>query len=442
MDNPVLEIVVLFLLLLANGVFAMSEIAVVSARKARLHQLADEGNAQARAALELSASPNQFLSTVQIGITLVGILAGAFGGATIANELGVYLNTIPLFAPYGDAVAIGLVVVVITYFSLVIGELVPKRLALNNAERIAAAVAAPMRTLSTVTAPVVWFLSVSTDLVLRLLRAKASDEPAVTEEEIKVMIEQGTQLGVFEEVEQDMIERVLRLDDRRINAVMTPRPQIIWLSFKNPVEEIQRKIRDNHYSRFPVVEDDLDSVVGIVYTKDLLAQYFAGETGNLRAVMKPTVFVPESISILKMLEMFKQKGTDLALVTDEYGGIEGLITFDDILESIVGDIPMIDSPAEPEAVQRDDGSWLLDGMLPIHQLKELLDVETLPEEQDGIFHTVGGFVISQIGTIPTAGQHFDWATWRFEVVDMDERRVDKVLMMPIEGEPPASAPHE
>jgi len=287
----------------------MAEIAIVSARKARLRQLADAGNSQARAALELAANPNQFLATAQIGITLVGILAGAFGGATIAEEIATRLGDIPFLAPYGETIGVGIVVLGITYFSLIIGELVPKRLALNNAERIASAVAAPMRGLSTIAAPVVRLLSVSTDIVIRLLGIKPSAEPSITPEELRILIEQGTESGVFEESEQDMIESVLRLDERRVGAFMTPRTHIVWFDIEDSPEDIRRKIAASQHSRFPVIKDSLDNVLGIVRAKDLLTQSLAGQPLDLKALLRPPLFIPESMSALKVLELFKQKGT-------------------------------------------------------------------------------------------------------------------------------------
>ena len=428
MSNPVLEILIIFLLLVANGVFAMAEIAIVSSRKARLQQLANAGNSQARTALELAANPNQFLATVQIGITLVGILAGAFGGATIAEEIAALLSGIPFLAPYGESIGVGVVVLGLTYFSLMIGELVPKRLALNNAERIAAAVAAPVRALSTIAAPVVRLLSVSTDIVIRVLGVKPSAEPSITPEEIRVLIKQGTESGVFEESEQDMIESVLRLDERRVGAVMTPRTQIVWFDIDDSPEGIRRKIATSQHSRFPVIKDSLDNVLGIVRAKDLLNQSLAGQLLDLRALLRPPLFIPESMSALKVLELFKQKGTHIALITDEYGSIQGMVTHNDILEDIVGYIPSAGEPAEPEATRREDGSWLLDGLVHIDKLKEIFDIEKLPDEEHSHYQTVGGFVMTQVGSIPTVGQYVEWGKLRFEVVDMDGRRVDKVLV--------------
>ncbi len=411
----------------------MSEIAVVAARKVRLQQLADAGNAQARTALQLAQKPNQFLATVQVGITLVGILAGAFGGATIAEEIGAYLSLVPLLAPYSELIGVVVVVIVITYFSLIIGELVPKRLALSNPERIAAMVAQPMQVLATLTLPIVRLLDLSSDLVIRLLRVKPSSEPAITLEEIKVLLEQGTESGVFEETEQDMIENVLRLDERSVSACMTPRPKIIWLDLDEPVEAIQRKVIENNFSRFPVARGSLDQIVGIVQAKDWLVQSLTHQPLDLNELVRPPLFIPESMSALDVLELFKKQRTHVALVADEFGGIEGMVTHDDILEDIVGNIPLAGEPlTEPQASQREDGSWLVDGLLDIVTLKEILDIKQLPNEEEGGYHTVGGFILRQVQTVPVAGQHFEWQDIRFEVVDMDGRRVDKVLIIPLD----------
>ena len=429
------EVLIIFLLLLANGIFAMAEIAVVSARKAKLQQLAEAGNIKARAALDLANDPNQFLATVQIGITLVGIFAGAFGGATLAETVAVYLSWIPFLAPYAETAAVVLVVICITYFSLIIGELVPKRLALNHAEGIAIIVAGPMRALSAAAGPAVRILSFSTEIVIRLLGVKPSVEPSISPEEIKVLIEQGTESGVFEESEQDMIENVLQLDERRISAFMTPRTQIVCFDIEDSPEDIRRKVAGCQHSRFPVVKESLDNVLGIVRAKDLLNQVLSGQTVDLRALLHPPLFVPESMTALKVLELFKQQRTHLALIADEYGGIHGMITHNDILEDITGYVPT-GGVAEPQAVQRDDGSWLVDGLLSIDELKELFELDKLPDEEHGHYQTVGGLVMAQIRSIPTAGQWFDCAGLRFEVMDMDGRRVDKVLVTTLRSEPP------
>lgn len=424
-----LEILTILLLLVANGIFAMAETAIISARKARLQQLANEGNAQARAALELATNPNQFLATVQIGITLVGILAGAFGGATIADGIAANLKGIPILAAYSDTIAVGIVVLVITYLSLIIGELVPKRLALNNAEQIAAMVAVPMRLLSAITSPAVRLLSFSTDIVIRLLGVKPSTEPTITPEEIKVLIQQGTDSGIFEETEQDMIESVLSLDDQKVRAFMTPRIQIIALDIEDSLEQIRQKITNAPYSRFPVIKRGMDNILGIIHAKDLLVQNFANQPLDLQSLLHAPLFVPENMSALKVLDLFKQQGIHLALVADEYGGIQGIVTINDILEAIVGDIPSAgEKTTTPEAKQRDDGSWLIDGLLPTDQFKEIFNLERLPENEDSNYLTVGGLVMNWLGSIPTAGQSFEWEKLRFEIMDMDGRRVDKVLV--------------
>jgi putative hemolysin len=431
------EIIVVLLLILVNGVFSMSETAFVSARKARLQQRADTGDANAQAALDLMNTPNRFLSTIQIGITLIGILAGAFGGATIAVALSTYLGQIPLLAPYRESLSLGIVVVVITYLSLVIGELVPKRVALNAPERIATAVAHPMRLLSLLASPLIAFLSISTEAFLRLLRVHPSSEPPVTEEEITHLIEQGRLAGVFEETEQDLVERVFRLGDQRVSVLMTPRIDITWINIDEPVEQIHQTIIQSARSRFPVCQGTIDNVLGIVHVKELYAQLATGQPLDLRAIIQPALFVPESTRAFSVLERFKQTGMAMALIVQEYGEIEGLVTLTDLLEALVGDLPSAGEPTEHEAMQREDGSWLLDGALSLEELKDLLDLESLPDEDSRSYETLGGLVMHQLGRIPVVTDHFEWTGWRFEVIDMDGRRVDKVLAMPLR--PPQSA---
>lgn len=435
------EIFAILLLILANGLFAMSEMAMVSARKARLEQWAEEGNGRARAALALSQAPNRFLSTVQIGITLVGILSGAFGGATLAERVGAQLSRVPWIGDSGPAVALALVVLLITYLSLVFGELVPKRLALNNPERIAVGVAVPMRVLAAITAPVAHVLALSTEGVFRLLGIRPSSEPPVTEEELKVMLQQGTEAGIFEEAEQDMVENVFRLNDRRVSAVMTPHPDIVWLDVNEPPAELRRKIIESAYSRFPVCRGDLDSLLGIVRTKDLLARALSDQPLDLLDCLRSPLFVPEGMPASKVLQLFRSSKTHIALVIDEYGSIQGLVTLKDLLEAIVGEItPGIAFNNEPEVVQREDGSWLVDGMLPIDEFKEFFDLEMLPDEERSGYQTLGGFMMSQLGRIPQAGDHFEWQMLHFEVMDMDERRVDKVLVARLPSPPADKGP--
>ena len=431
MSEIAVEILIILLLLIANGVFAMSEMAVVSARKARLEQMANEGDVRATAALALAKSPGDFLSTVQVGITLIGILAGAFGGATLAEKLGESLALTPILADYSEAIAFGFVVIGITYFSLVIGELVPKRLALNNPERIAMTISSPMRWLSRAASPVVRLLSASTNLTLRLLRARPSSEAPVTEEEIKLLIDQGTEAGVFLESEQDIVESVFRLSDRRVGALMTPRPDIVWLDVDDSPEETQRKVVQSALSRFPVCQGGLDNVLGISRAKDLLARCWQGKPIDVKAGMRPPLYALETLSGLQLLELLRKSRTHIALVVDEYGGVQGVVTANDILEAIVGDLPTHDQPAEQQITQREDGSWLVDGMLLIDEFEEFFDTGKLPDEEKGYYQTMGGFVMTRLGHIPAAGESFTWDRFRFEVMDMDGKRVDKVLVMEI-----------
>jgi putative hemolysin len=427
------EILIILLLLVTNGVFAMSEMALVAARKSRLEQLANEGDAKARAALQLANAPSDFLSTVQVGITLIGILAGAFGGATLAETLALWLAPLPIIGPYSEAIGIGVVVLCLTYLSLIVGELVPKRLALSQPERIAAAMAGPLSWLSRLASPVVRLLSASTEAVTRLMGLRAAAEAPVTEEEIKVLLEQGTAAGVFVEAEQDLVERVLTLADQRVGAVMTPRMDIVWLDIDDPPDVLQRKIADSAHSRFPVARGNLENVVGVVHAKDLLAQSLSGTPLNVSVAMDSPVFVLNTTSTLKLLERLKQARTHLAFVVNEYGGIQGMVTLSDVAEAVIG-VSSLEGIADPPAVQRADGSWLLDGRLSIEDFKIVLDLADLPGEESGYYQTLGGFVMTHLSHVPAAGDQFEWGGWRFEVMDMDALRVDKVLARKLETE--------
>jgi len=426
MSRIAIEILIVVLLILVNGLFAMAEIAVVSARKTRLQQQAQEGDKKAQAALELANAPNQFLATIQIGITLVGIVAGAFGGATIAEELAKVLQQVPVLAPYGEAIGVAVVVLAITYLTLVVGELVPKRLGLNNPERVAARLAPFMRTLSRLASPLVRSLSLSTDLVVRLLRVQPGQEVAVSEEEISLLLEHGTRAGVFEPGEQEMVEQVFHLGDVPIKAIMTPRMDVVWLDLDDPAEEVRSVVAKAGHSRYPVARGDLDHMLGLIYAKDLLAAGLEGRPLDLEAILRPALFMPETVTALEAVERLKENHTDAALVVDEYGGLEGLLTVDDILRAIVGDISAPGGAAEPGAVQRQDGSWLLDGMLPAEKVKELLGVDSLPHEGSD-YHTLGGLAMLCLERIPSPGDRFECCGWQLEVVDMDGRRVDKIL---------------
>ena len=430
MGSIAFEIILVLLLIAANGVFAMSEMAIVSARKIRLQQMANEGDEAARTALELAHNPDRLLSTVQIGITLIGILAGAFGGASIAGKLAPVLSQIPFVASYAEAVAFAFVVVVITYLSLVVGELAPKRLALSNAERIAALVARPMRFLSWLAKPFVAFLSFSTNAVFRLLRLRPSSDPPITEEEIKVLIEQGTQAGVFEATEQDLVERVFRLGDRRVNALMTPRPDVFWLDLDSPDEEILQEMRASHYSRFPVCRESVDNVVGVVKAKEYLAGKLNDPNAALESFLREPLFVPETSTAFQVLDLFKTNNTHLALVIDEYGSLQGVVTTNDFLEAISGE-SMTANAENAAIVRRDDGSWLVDAALPIDDFIEAFPV-TLPDGGGGggeaAYQTLAGFILAQLGRIPTVAEVVELNRLRIEIMDMDGRRIDKVLV--------------
>jgi putative hemolysin len=441
MNSILLEIIAIFLLILLNGVLAMSEIAVVSARKIRLQQRAEAGSAGAQAALELAMNPNHFLSTVQIGITLIGILAGAFGGATIAEELEAFFGTLPIpwLSTYSEAVSVGLVVLVITFLSLILGELAPKQIGLNDPEGIAARIAPVMLALSRLTAPVVRLLSSASNLVLRLLGIRPSSEPEVTEEEIKLLIEQGTQGGIFEPEEEEMVEQVLRLADRPIVAQMTPRTEIDWLDLDDPIETIQATLAAARYSYYPVGRGGVDNLLGVIQAKDLLAQCIQGMPLSLEEKISQPLFLPESMTILEALKRFRQSHSQIALVIDEFGGIQGLSTITDILEAIAGDFPDAIDANDPEIVPREDGSYLIDGMLNIDEFKDLFDLATLPGEEESYYQTLGGFVMTFLGRIPSAGDEFEYQNLRLEVMDMDGLRVDKVLVTP---EPAQAGPSD
>lgn len=438
MGNPLLEILIIVVLLLLNGAFALSETAIVSARRGRLQAMADAGDPGARIALETAHNPLDFLSSVQIGITLIGVLAGVFGGATFAEAIALRLQTIPALAPYGDAIGFAVVVLVITYLSLVIGELVPKQLALKNPERIAALVAPPMRFIARITAPVVALLTASTRLVFRLLRISTVNESSVTLAEVQTMVEQATQEGVFEAAEQEMVEGIFKLDYMRVGNLMTPRRNVIWLAVDDPVDEIYRTLAESRRSRFPVVEEDLDDVLGIVQAKDFVHLHQRTEPIPLRDMLKPALHFPESMSALQAIQEFKKSRIHFAFVINEYGGVEGIITPNDILEAIVGDIDDVDEVDTPGIVVRDDGSWLLDGALAVERVKDVLDVDALPGQE--MYQTLGGFILHQLATIPVVGQNFIWDRYRFEVVDMDGLRIDQVLVERLSPDAPLDLP--
>ncbi len=423
-----MEILILLALILLNGFLAMSELAVVSARQARLQHMAEEGKKGAQAALELADSPGRFLSTVQIGITLVGVLSGAFGSAALADDLSSQINQLSALQPYSETLSIAIIVSITTYLSLIIGELVPKQIAIQNPEKVAMLVAPSMKYLSAIGRPAVSLLSFSTEIVLRAMGKHGQKAESVTEAEVLALIEQGTEVGIFEATEQEMIEGVLGLADQRVREMMTFRTDIIWLDLDAPYEEIQKKIVENPYQFYPVGQGSIENIQGIVEAKDLLVQILSQSPFDLKSLVRQPIFVPASTRVAKVLDLFKSSHCEVAVVIGEFGSVEGLVTMDDLMGEVFGDLDI----EEPEAVQRDDGSWLLDGMLPIDELADVLPELEFPEEEKGIYLTLAGFVLHHLGRIPTASDYFDWAGKRFEVMDMDGRRIDKVLVRQLE----------
>ncbi len=427
MNSLSLEIILLFFFILLNGLLSLSELALVSARKARLEQLANEGDARSGIALRLANTPNNFLSTVQIGITFIGILSGAFGGATIAEFLARHLAMFPLLAPYGKTIGVVLVVVCITYLSVIIGELIPKRLALNNPEKIARLVAPTIALLSRLAHPLVLLLGGSTNLLLRFFGFKASAESSVTEEEIKLLMNEGTRAGTFQQFEQNTIERVFRLADRRVTVLMTPRADMIRLSLDETMEQTKRRLTEHKHSSYPVVQHTLDNIIGVVRGKDLLSMIIEEKSFNLKTLCQNPVFVSAASQAVTVLELFKKSGTHIAFVVDEYGLILGLVTYGDILRSVFEDVE--DTVAEKrEIVEREDGSWLVAGSLPLDEFLDFMQIKNMSEEPHSNMNTVGGFAMAKIGAVPHETQHFLWKGLRFEIIDMDGRRVDKILV--------------
>lgn len=409
----------------------MAEIAIVSSRKSKLQHMADQGDAKAKKALELAKNPNRFLSTVQIGITFVGIFAGAFGAETLAKPLAVTLEQMPLINLYNEAISIFLVVSLITYLSLILGELVPKRIALTNPEKIASLVSFPTQALSTISKPIVDILSISTDWTLRLLGVKAAVEMPVTEEEVKMLIREGARVGIFNLAERDIVERTFRLADQRVVTLMTPRNDMFWLDVDGTTDQLRKKLAKSSFSYLPVSHKKLDIVVGVVRTKELLRRYLETGSFDVSSLMHKPIFLPESMNALKVLELFKKSGIHVAIVVDEYGHISGLISITDILEAIVGDIPTLDEAEDQTITERKDGSFLVDGLTTVDEFKEHFSIQKIPDERSGQFQTIGGFVMHRLGRVPVTGDSFDTDVMHFEVVDMDGNRVDKLIVKKI-----------
>lgn len=424
-----MDIVLLLFLILINGLLAMSEIAVVSSRKSRLQKLADDGNHGAQSALALNNEPTNFLSTIQVGITTVGILSGAIGETALADPLTAWIASFPLIEPYARGVALTVVVVGLTYISVVAGELVPKQLGLLAPEKIASLIAPPMNVLTRLTRPLVWLLSASSGFLLRMMGAVRTNVPPVTDEEIKVLMGQGAEAGVFHESEQAIVSNVLRLDVQRIGAIMTHRNDIYVLDLDEPEADIRKRIAESPYTRVVVCRDGLDHIVGILRTSDMLKDALTAKPLQIEPYLRPPLYVPESVTTTRLLENFRKARQQCALIVDEYGELQGLVTLTDVLISIVGEIPTSDIPEEQDIVMREDGSWLIDGSVTIERMKSVLDIEeNLPGEAGNAFNTLGGFVMQTLDSIPLVNDHFEAAGYRFEVIDMDKNRVDKVLV--------------
>lgn len=421
-----MEVVIILVLILLNGIFSMAEIALVSARKVRLENAARQGDEKAKAALKLSNNPDTFLSTVQIGITLIGILTGLYSGEQLKSDVQGFINTFPLLASYSGGIATAIIVICVTYFTLVLGELLPKRIGLANPERIAKAVAQPMNVISRITFPFVWLLSRSTSALVTLFGLKRTSDSNVTEEEIKAIISEGTTSGAIEETEQEIIERVFHLGDRNITSLMTHRTDIVWLDISEEVESYKRKIKAAPHSVYPVCEGQIDSIKGILTIKDL---YAAGNVAVLKDVMRKPLFIPDNNSAYQVLEKFKETQIHAAFIVDEYGTFLGMITLNDILEAIVGDMPETGQD-DYDMVKREDGSYLIDAQIPFYDFLSEFDMQDMMAEFEQEFDTLAGFILHHLEHIPQTGEKLEWRKFTFEIVDMDAHRIDKILVTP------------
>jgi len=433
-----LEVFILIGLIVLNGIFAMSEIALVTARKAKLMKLSSDGDSAAAVALQLGEDPTKFLSTVQIGITSIGILNGIFGEAILAEPFAYWLQSYGIEEDSAHIAATASVVVVVTYVSIVIGELVPKRLGQINPEPIARLVARPMQILATVTRPFVVLLTFSTHALLRIMGVKQTQQVGLTEEEIHAMLEEGSESGVIEQHQHEMVRNVFRLDDRQLGSLMIPRSDLVCIDIQDSPEENLQRLISAEYSRFPVCDGGLNNILGIAQAKQILARVAKGEAVDFLQNLQPCVYVPETLTGMELLEQFRANHMQMAFVIDEYGEIEGIVSLHDLIEAVTGEFTPRDA-ADAWAVQREDGSWLLDGAIPILEMKDRLELKAAPEEDKGRYHTLSGMVMLLLGSVPATGDYCDWEGWRFEVVDMDEKRIDKVLATPLldEHENPA-----
>lgn len=425
-----MEILILIGLIVLNGIFAMSEIALVTARKARLMKLASEGDGAASVALKLGEDPTKFLSTIQIGITSIGLLNGIVGEAVLAGPFSIWLQSFGIPEGTANIGATAVVVVVVTYVSIVVGELVPKRIGQITPEPIARLVARPMQILAMLTRPFVVLLSVSTHTLLRVMGVKQNAQSSVTEEEIHAMLEEGSEAGVIEQHQHEMVRNVFRLDDRQLGSLMIPRSDVVFIDIKLPPEENLRRLIESEHSRFPVCDGGLDKILGVIHAKQALASVAKGQAPDFSTNLNQSIYVPETLTGMELLEQFRANHMQMAFVIDEYGEVEGIVTLQDVLEAVTGEFTPRNAD-DAWAVQREDGSWLLDGAIPIPEMKDRLELKGVPEEDKGRYHTLSGMMMLLLGKVPATGDHADWEGWRFEVVDMDEKRIDKVMATPL-----------
>lgn len=429
MASTWLELLILFVLLLVNGAFAAAEIAIVSSKRVTLQQRYNNGDRRAAMVLDLMNQPTRLFSTIQIGITFIGIAAGAFGGATLAVSVSKYLQNYPFLKEYAAALGFAIVVIFVSFLTLIIGELVPKRLAFNAPEQIALIAARPLAIIATVSGPVISILSGATELVLRVLGVKTSNRNEITEEEIRILIKQGAETGLFEEAEHDLVERVLKLDDRRITAIMTPKNKMIWLNTEDSIENNQRKVMENNFTRFLVCNGNLERILGVAHVKELLRNCYGGNPFDIETHLEPVMFLTENLRVLECLLKFKESRESVAVIINEYGSVQGMVTITDFLKAIIGTVSSLDQVAVHATIQRDDGSWLIEGSAPVDRLKEIMQVDLLPGEDRDNFATVAGFVMYYLDRLPREGETFYWDKWRIEIIDMDGLRIDKVLLI-------------
>ena len=435
MIGTILEIIIILILIILTGYLSMAELAVVSVRKAKMQKYLEEGNKNAEIVMELLEDPNEFLSTVQIGISLIGVLTGAFGGVTLAEPLASMIS----FVPYSEPISVAIVVIITTYLTLVVGEIVPKVIALNDPERVSLKVAKSMVILSKVSKPVSFVLAKSSSFLLWLLRIENKNDDIVTEEEIELMIKEGREDGTIEQEEEDIIKRVFKLDDQKVESIMTPRNEIIWIDLEDERDINKVKIIESKRSIFPIASGELDDFIGVVQAKDILSAMFSEEKFDVQKIVKEPLVVSEHLETLELLKEFKENQgyVHMSLVVDEFGSVEGLITLNDLLEGIVGDIPGIDEDDEPQAIERDDGTWLIDGRYPIDRFKELFEFnDTLPDEEEDGYTTLAGFILSLSGTIPDEKDKYECGRFIFEIIDIDGHQIDKVLVTELEPQEP------